>query len=206
VFEGAHGSGKTTQAKRLVNRLRTLGYKCIYTEEPFSKKMKPVINFYSETRTTDPTALALLVAGDRYVHLQYVADLLRRGFIVVCDRYYPSSWVYQTIQGVPRRFTDLINRWAPRPDLLFIIETPLKTRLQRITSKKTSRHDHYFLAPSVMRDEQRLYSAVIQELEHQTFTKVLNGRKRQEQLSTDILSATLPLLTSRGKRHRQHGL
>lgn len=202
VFEGGHGSGKTTQAKLLVSRVRRAGYKCVYTQEPFSRKLKPSIVFYSETGATHPIVLALLVAADRYIHLQYVTDLLRRGFIVVCDRYYPSSWVYQAIQGVPRRFIHLINQYAPRPDLLFIIETPLKTRLQRIIDKRISDHGHYFLAPKIMREEQRLYSAAIRELEHQPFVRVLNGRKKQEQLSAEILSATLSLLSPRAKRHK----
>lgn len=194
VFEGGHRSGKTTQAKFLVKELLRAGYRCVYTKEPFSNKLKRPVTFYSKIGAAHPIVLALLVAADRYVHLQYIIQLLRDDFIVVCDRYYPSSWVYQAIQGVPRQFVRFINKYAPCPDLLFIMKTPLKTRLQRINRDRRIDRNNYFLAPKVVRKEQRLYDEVIRELKHRQFVIVLNGQKRQERISAEVLSAALSLL------------
>jgi len=202
VFEGGHGSGKTTQAKLLINSLHRAGHKCVYTQEPFSAILKPAIAFYSKKDTAHPIVLALLVAADRYAHLEQIVDFLRRGFVVVCDRYYPSSWVYQTIHGVPLRFIHFINQHAPQPDLLFIIETPLRTRLRRSVGRRKSSHNHIFLTPKLLREEQRLYSVVTGQLRHQPFVRVLNGQKKRKELSDEVSSITTSLLDSRRIRRR----
>lgn len=191
AFEGAHGSGKTTQAKLLIHNLKVLGQECTYTKEPFSEDLRDIIAHYSRKDIVQPVTLALLIAADRCLHLQYVASRLRRGILIISDRYVLSSHVYQGIQDVPSDFISEINRFAPQPDLLFIIATPLKNRLQRVTM---SRKSDFFRTPKIMRIEQRLYSTLIKKSRGKPFVRVLDGTKSKEALSAKVLAETLSIL------------
>ena len=157
VFEGAHASGKTTVAKRVVKALISKGIRAIYTKEPFSNQLKPVIERFSEVGLKDPTALAFLVAADRSLHLARIFQWVKEGKYVICDRYKPSSLVYQRIDGLDRRMVEQINSTFVDPDSTFLILTPLKQRRRRLS--RTNRNpDHRFLKPPALAAEQRDYA------------------------------------------------
>jgi dTMP kinase len=180
----------------LVRQLATLGRKCIYTKEPFSVELRSVISFYSGISSLQPIALALLIAADRCLHVKYILTYLTRGFDVVSDRYYPSSLVYQVIQGVPRPFISRINQYAPTPDLLFMIDTSLKTRIERTLKRREVRPDDFFRTPRVMKKEQKLYDKLMREWANRPNVRILAGSKSKEQLSKDVLNLTLSVVRS----------
>jgi len=175
----------------LVRQLTKLGRKCIYTKEPFSARLKSAISFYSRTNSLQPIALALLVAADRCLHVQYIRAQLSLGFDVVSDRYYPSSFVYQIIQGVPRSLISRINQNVPTPDLLFIIDTSLKTRIERTLKRRTARTHDFFRTPQVMKKEQKLYDKLMRGWASRPYVRILAGSKSKAQLSKDVLELTL---------------
>ena len=92
-IEGLDGSGKTTQAKILTERL-SKNHKAVYTAEPSQGKIGTFIReccLYEEKRL--PTeAEALLFAADRIEHVENeIAPALAEGKVVICDRYIYSS-------------------------------------------------------------------------------------------------------------------
>ena len=93
VIEGLDGSGKTTQATLLANKLSKT-HKVFCTAEPSHGKIGTFIRqgcLYEEKRL--PTeAEALLFAADRIEHMKNeIAPALAQGKIVICDRYIYSS-------------------------------------------------------------------------------------------------------------------
>lgn len=95
VIEGIDGSGKTTQAKRLVAYLEKQGKQSIYTKEPTDQVTGKLIRRILKGETSLPlVALQYLFAGDRAVHQIQIEKYLKKGLTVVSDRYFWSSAVY----------------------------------------------------------------------------------------------------------------
>lgn len=104
VLEGGEGSGKTTIANYLVQRLSSEGYDVMYTREPGGVKISEEIrNIILDVNNTnmDPRTEALLYAASRRQHLvEKIIPALEADKIVICDRYIDSSLAYQ---GYARR-------------------------------------------------------------------------------------------------------
>lgn len=139
-IEGIDGSGKTTQAKRLVRNLRSRGYDAVYTTEPSDGKIGTLIgDFVLSRKDRIPIALeALLFSADRVDHVQAVVEpLLKQGKIVVCDRYVCSSLAYQGAAGLDLNWMDCVNKFALKPDLTLFLDVSPELGLARLRRKKS---------------------------------------------------------------------
>jgi dTMP kinase len=100
VLEGGDGSGKSTQARLLAEWLRREGVTVIETFEPGAGPVGAVLRdvLLHGPAPVTPVAEALLMAADRAQHVATeIEPALARGDWVVCDRYVPSSLVYQGV-------------------------------------------------------------------------------------------------------------
>lgn len=100
TFEGSEGSGKSTQAGRLVAQLQSSGYEVIRTREPGGTPTGELIRgIVQHDKAGDPIAPAaepLLFAASRAQLVRTViAPALERGDCVVCDRFADSTTAYQ---------------------------------------------------------------------------------------------------------------
>jgi len=139
-IEGVDGSGKTTQAKRLVKNLRRRGFDAVYTTEPSTGKVGKLIrSFVLDRDKRVPIALeALLFAADRVDHVENVVKpLLKQGKIVVCDRYVYSTLAYQGAAGLSLDWIERINRFALKPHLALFIDVPTDVVVKRLKRKRT---------------------------------------------------------------------
>jgi len=139
-IEGLDGSGKTTQAKRLIKNLRRRGFDAVYTTEPSVGKVGKLIrSFVLDREKRVPIALeALLFAADRVDHVETVIrPLLNRDKIVVCDRYVYSTLAYQGAAGLSLDWIECINRFALKPNLALFIDVPTDVVVKRLKRKKT---------------------------------------------------------------------
>jgi dTMP kinase len=140
TFEGLDGSGKSTQAELLVERLEADGQDVVATREPGGTELgERIRDLVLHGGHVTPWAEALLYAAARAQHVEEVIrPALERGASVVCDRYIDSSVAYQ---GVARglgleRVLDL-NLTAVSgllPDRTFLLElavAELPGRLRR---------------------------------------------------------------------------
>jgi dTMP kinase len=100
VLEGGDGSGKSTQAARLASWLRAQDVTVVETFEPGAGAIGAVLRevLLHGPEPVTPVAEALLMAADRAQHVATeIEPALGRGDWVVCDRYVPSSLVYQGV-------------------------------------------------------------------------------------------------------------
>ena len=139
VIEGLDGSGKTTQANLLTNRL-SHNHAVVLTAEPSRGKIGTFIRhgcLYEDKRL--PTeAEALLFAADRIEHMQKdLKPALNEGKLVICDRYIYSSLAYQGSAGLSLDWIKTINARALQPDFSILIDVAPERVLERLKRKKS---------------------------------------------------------------------
>ena len=138
VLEGIDGSGKSSHANLLTERLAKEGYPVVHTFEPTDGAIGTLLRRYlkGEIEASERTIAALFLA-DRLDHIQKVGgllDLLASGQNVVCDRYLYSSIAYNCasegidwVAGINASAHDLL-----RPDLVVYLDLPLSVMEQRL--------------------------------------------------------------------------
>lgn len=140
VFEGIDGSGKSTHIKALAKELKGRGYNVIQTSEPSKDRIGNFIRRYAERNDhrLTPETEALLFAADRFEHVMTVVEpALKRGRIVISDRYLYSSLAYQGAGGLDLDWIREMNRFAPKPDLGILLDLLPEFSLQRVERRKT---------------------------------------------------------------------
>ncbi|MBU8909817.1 MAG: dTMP kinase [Desulfobacterales bacterium] len=145
VFEGIDGSGKSTQIKKISKRLKTFDYKVYSTFEPTDGPIGSLIRqMLSGKVSTDQRTIASLFAADRTDHLMNKVSGIRhkvdQGEIVLCDRYYFSSYAYhaQYIDMDWVIHANSLNAEILRPDVTIFIDVDPKVCFERIKSSRSS--------------------------------------------------------------------
>jgi len=130
TLEGIEGSGKTTQARRLAERLESHGYEVTLTREPGGTPVGMKIRgalLDPENEGMDPVAEMLLYAADRAEHMaKVIRPALARGGVVICDRHADATVAYQGYgRGLNLGLIERMNETATggiRPDLTVVFE------------------------------------------------------------------------------------
>jgi dTMP kinase len=98
TFEGIDGSGKSTQARLLVERLQTEGYRTLLVREPggtdLSEQIRAVL-LDPDLRIDPLPELLLFSAARAQLVAERIQPALHEGRIVVCDRFFDSTMAYQ---------------------------------------------------------------------------------------------------------------
>jgi dTMP kinase len=139
AFEGGEGTGKTTQARLIAIWLRDQGYDVVATREPGATKIGMRLRaLLLDTAHTGMSARAevLMYAADRAEHVASVIDPgLRRGAVVVTDRYIDSTLAYQgSGRGLPYQDLARLNTWATGgrlPELTVLLDMAPEAGLSR---------------------------------------------------------------------------
>lgn len=142
VIEGLDGSGKTGISSSLLQALRqTHGDQVQLTFEPHDPSAAGLFirqTLSKQIKNVAPITLALAFALNRMDHNQrvinpFLDDNSQR--IIISDRYYLSSLVYQAVP--PLTFDDImgINRWARQPDLIIFLDVKPSTSYRRMRNR-----------------------------------------------------------------------
>jgi len=140
VFEGIDGSGKTTQARALVRRLRRRGRAAVFFREPTHGRWGREIKRMAVRAgsLTPEEELALFVKDRRENVARNLRPALAAGKVVVLDRYYFSTIAYQGAKGLDtERIRRLNESFAVPPDLVVILDVDAPAGLGRIGGRKT---------------------------------------------------------------------
>lgn len=143
TFEGIDGSGKSTQARLLVERLEEEGYHALMVREPGGTDLSEGVRrlLLDPSLRIDPMAELLLFSAAR---AQLVSERIRpalaEGQIVVCDRFYDSTTAYQGAgRGIAE--TGWLHTFNQRvtagivPDRTYYIAVPLAVAQARRTER-----------------------------------------------------------------------
>ncbi len=145
TFEGGEGSGKTTLIKNIFDNLKQ-SHPTIATREPGGSMIAEAIRdiiLNPKYEGVTPYTEALLLAASRAQHLdEVIIPSLKKGHIVLCDRYLDSSLAYQGYaRNLGIEFVLSINQYATMhmPDLTFYIDLDPSIGMKRI--KGRSKYD-----------------------------------------------------------------
>jgi dTMP kinase len=153
VIEGVDGSGKSTQIKKMINHLESLGkpYRYIHfprTESPVYGGL--IARFlrgdFGDLNSVDPYLVALLYAGDRKDAAPMVAEWLSAGYFVLLDRYVYSNIAYQCAKLTAGDQQDKLSQWIldleynynrlPRPDLNLLLDVPFSFTANKLRENR----------------------------------------------------------------------
>jgi dTMP kinase len=144
-MEGPDGSGKSTQARILAERLEEDGHSCVVTEQPGGssegKRIREIL--LDPKRKIGPKTELFLFLADRAEHVhKVVKPALQSGKTVISSRYFYSTLVYQGMarEVAPYDFLLQMNLFAVDnfiPDLVFYIDVEAGHGLSR--AKNSSR-------------------------------------------------------------------
>lgn len=198
TLEGIEGSGKTTQIRQLGAYIESTGHKCVTTREPggtsIGDKIRAIL-LNPENNDLSPISELLLYMADRAQHLNsLVKPALDAGKIVLCDRYFDATVVYQ---GIARGLdTDLIYSLHRllfedlKPEVTFLLDLPPSVGLARAwkqiddgaRSGGESRFEEETLA---FHEKVRAGYIDLARLEAQRFT-VIDASQDEKQVQMDI--------------------
>jgi dTMP kinase len=142
TFEGLDGSGKSTQCKKLVSALEVKGHGVLLTREPggtaFAEKIRNLL--LENGGIPDPLTEYLLFTAARVDHVNKVIKPgLEGGKIVICDRFYDSSVIYQgVLKGLDLGVMEDIYNAAIgnfTPDLTIFIDISPELAIKRSASR-----------------------------------------------------------------------
>jgi dTMP kinase len=143
-FEGGEGSGKSTQIRKLAERLEAAKLRTIVTREPGGSPGAEVIRHLilsgmGKLLGAEAETLLFAAARDDHVHT-VIQPALNQGTWVLCDRFSDSTRVYQGRVG--HVATDLVNAMERvtigdlKPDLTFILDIPVEVGLKRAAARR----------------------------------------------------------------------
>lgn len=192
ALEGLDGSGISTQVGLLKKWFLGRGERVFATKEPTDGPIGALIRQALTRRVVRPdgsplddTTLALLFAADRVDHLRcHIVPKLEQGVHVISDRYYLSSFAYQSL-GDDLEWIKTINSRAQRPDLFILLVVPPITSQERM-SRDRWQVDLYEELPK-MEVILRNYLAVARRLKEEgENVRIIDGARSLEEVQGEI--------------------
>jgi dTMP kinase len=206
-FEGSDGSGKSTQMKLLAERLRREGHTVLENVEPGGTPIGQQIRKILLDRANDDmapmTELLLMFASRAQAVEQWIRPSLRRGEIVLSDRFTDSSLAYQgEARGLGFDVVRALHELALGsilPDLTVCIEIDLDTSLARAYGRNRDAGP----ATETRLDEQSMafhrhvregYRKIASEEPHRF--KIVDGWEAPDVVAERVWQLVQPLITT----------
>ena len=137
VIEGGDGSGKSTQAERLAEKLATAGHNVVSVREPGATQLGQHIRSYVKGNgpLTPKAEMLLFQAARAQMMEDTVIPALKRGATVIADRHTGSTVAYQGYgKRVSLSMIDNLNKYTTAgrsPDITILLQMPVEESLAR---------------------------------------------------------------------------
>lgn len=146
TFEGIEGSGKSTQLSMLKKWLLDRGYDVVATREPggtkIGEKIRELLRSGSKNDVFSPRTELMLFEASRAQHMEeIVLPALSKGKIVLCDRFFDSTTVYQGVaRAIDTNIVHILNDFSSfekKPDLTIILDIDVDESMNRLIKRET---------------------------------------------------------------------
>ncbi|MDH5482538.1 MAG: dTMP kinase [Candidatus Bathyarchaeota archaeon] len=185
--EGLDGCGKTTQARLLVRKLKE-NYAAVYTAEPSNGKVGRFIKKYClhNKKRLSSVVESLLFAADRFEHVENVIlPAVKRGKLVISDRYLYSSLAYQGATGLNLEWIQKLNEHALHPDLAIFIDVDPEIVIGRLKRKKSVMEN--------LKTQRKVREVYVRFVENGELVNV-DGNKSKKEVADEIMTVVLGFL------------
>ena len=201
-LEGGEGSGKTTQCGLLVDWLRALGVRVTTVREPggteLGERLRAVLLDPALPALRPETEVLLFAAARSEAVAGVIVPALRRGDVVVCDRYTDSSLAYQGFGlGAELDFIRSVNAaitGGVRPDLTLLFDVPRPVGVRR---RQGASPDRIEGRPERYHETVRRGYLALAAAEPDRFA-ILDAARELGVVQADVRSAVDVALTARG--------
>ena len=196
VFEGGDGSGKSTQCRYLLRRLRREGYPAISTREPGGTPSGNAVRRWLKGHQdlTPLSELLLFEAARAQLVSTVIRPGLRDGTTVVCDRHTASTVAYQGYgRGLDLEVIRQLNQMAVGelvPNLTILLDLPVELALNRREAKGG---DVFDTAPAEFHRRVR-EGYLAQATEDSRHWLVLDATQPPRALAEEVWTKVQPLL------------
>ena len=204
TFEGGEGSGKSTQIQKLKNNI--LGFisdvEIVISREPGGTEVAEQIRNILVNGAADKLSVraeTLLMIAARAEHIdRVILPAIKRGAIVLCDRFKDSSTVYQGIaNNISNREIDKIHAFALKtcePDLTILLDVPaqigIKRALNRNENNQRFERKGEFFHKKIRDGYLKIASSYPDRI------KIIDGSQTIEKISEEIFQLVSPFLRS----------
>ncbi len=138
TLEGIDQSGKETQARLLVARLRREGFGVSTLNFPIyaSRSGREIRAFLDGNRKYSSEAVHMLYSLNRWENRDAIVQRLRDSDFLVTDRYSPSNLAYGLARGLDLGWLAALDRGLPRPDVVVVLDVPVGASFSRKTDRR----------------------------------------------------------------------
>ena len=197
ALEGIDGSGKSTQLALLAQWLEQQGIPCRTTCEPTGRSIGRLLRqVLTGQITCDSRVVAPLFVADRLDHLLNEEDGICRaladGITVLSDRYYFSSYAYQSVD-LPLEWVVEANRPCAdllRPDVTIFIDVEPELALERI-ARNRARTELFETRDRLTRTREQYFKAFALQKDVESVI-IIPGGQPAEQVALQIRDALAP--------------
>jgi dTMP kinase len=181
VIEGVDGSGKSTQIKLLKEFFSKKGHNCEYmhfprTDTPYFGEL--IARFlrgeFGSLNEVDPYLVAMLYAGDRKDASDMISNWLKKGKIVLLDRYTYSNIAYQCAKLNEKSSQDELMRWIlslefshfaiPKPDLNIFLDVPFTFTERKLSNARTGDDRTYLNGTRDIHEESLVFQKKVRDV------------------------------------------
>ncbi len=198
TFEGSEGSGKSTQIEWIKKYLFEKNKKILFVREPggvaISEKIRKLLLDVKNEGMSSSCEMLLYMAARAQLVDQEIIPALKKGMIVLCDRFLDSTLAYQGYgNGVDMKMIKKVGSYATQdiqPDLTIIFDIDAKLGLSRIQGAKDRIEQRSITYHNKVREGfVQLAKAYPKRI------KLINANKEREEIHGQVKSAVDKLLT-----------
>lgn len=181
VVEGLDGAGKSTQISLLNKYFSDKGFNCEYlhfprTDAPWFGEL--IARFlrgeFGSLNEVSPWLVAMLYAGDRKDASDTISGWLKKGSIVLLDRYTWSNIAYQCAKVSGRDEQDRLMNWIldlefrhfgiPVPDLNIFLDVPFTFTEKKLSSSRTGKDREYLNGTRDIHEESLSFQKKVRDM------------------------------------------
>ncbi|WP_299603836.1 dTMP kinase [uncultured Tateyamaria sp.] len=201
TFEGIDGSGKSTQARMLADRLREEGHDVVLTREPGgspgAEEIRALVLQGDPDRWSAETELLLFTAARRDHMERLIQPAIDAGQIVICDRFADSTRMYQGLsRGDLRSKVDVLHDLmiAREPDLTILIDMDPAQGLARAKGRQGVEERFEDFGADLQKKMRAGFLALATEFSDRFRT--IDGARAINNVATDVHATTMAHLAS----------
>ncbi len=191
TFEGIDGSGKSTQARLLHDRLKNAGHDAVLTREPGgsagAEEIRRLLVEGDPERWSPETEILLFTAARRDHLEKTIRPALDRGAVVISDRFADSTRVYQgAARGDLRHLVDTLHNAviAFEPVLTFVIDMDPEIALARGLARKSGEDRFEDMGAAFQQKLQLGFRALAADWPDRC--RLIDGERCEEAVAADI--------------------